>query len=130
MFGPADVVRREDGVGWRICRASWRSEGLTIYFYNLGLGNPCTPQFGYFGSAVITGKHWRTGKGLRIGDTAYKMNALYRPTRWTGQWSWLVWGVERIDCALPRGCPTPKLQAKTMNGRVVAFRVYYSAGGV
>lgn len=112
------------------CEGRWTEHRITISFYNLGGQDSCKPQYGNFGSAVMTGQQWRTAKGLRIGDTSYKMQSLYRPRHYRSQWATLLSEIRRFDCSLPRGCLYRKLEAKIMDGRVVAFRVNYTAGGV
>jgi len=110
------------------CLAGWPAIGLRILFYNLGGQDPCLPQYGYFSFAVMTGRHWRTGKGLRIGDPERRLFALYSPRERTGAWWWLVTRRTLVgDC--PRGCFYPGLEAKVHNGWVVALRVNYPAGG-
>jgi hypothetical protein len=42
------------------CTATWPTYGLTIYVYNLGGHDPCSPQYGYFSRAVMHGDRWRT----------------------------------------------------------------------
>lgn len=113
-----------------ICQGRWAEHGLTISFYNLGGQNPCEAQYGNFLRAILTDKRWRTAKNLRIGDTYQKLTRLYHPRHFNGQWAVLLSELRRADCSLPKGCLFPKLEAKVMNGRAVAFRVNYTAGGV
>jgi hypothetical protein len=107
------------------CVVRWRSLGLRIQFYNLGGQDPCKPQYGYFGHALITGKEWRTSKGLRIGEPSHRLYALYSPRRFTGPWAWLVSRYTPIGI----GGYYPGLEAKRLDGWVVAFRINYPAGG-
>jgi hypothetical protein len=113
--------------GWNACVARWRQLGLPVVFYNLAGQNSCRPQYGYFRDAVITGKRWRTTKGLRIGDPWRYISRYYphaRPTTtrplW---WSLVMRTVPYFDK------PYVALSAKVMDGSVVAFQVYYQAGG-
>jgi hypothetical protein len=111
--------------GGGTCLARWRSLGLSISFYNLGGQDPCKPQYGYFGQAIINGRQWATAKGLRIGDPASRVRALYAARRVTGAWVWLLTrrstaGANSLYAAL---------SAKIYRGRVTAFRVKYQAGG-
>jgi len=130
VFGTPTRVGKIGRIGWNLCQGRWTEHGLTITFYNLGGEDSCKPQFGNFGRAILTDKRWRTAKGLRIGDTRYKMQSLYRPRYYKGEWATLVSEIRRFDCSLPKGCVYRMLEAKVMSGRVVAFRVNYTAGGV
>jgi hypothetical protein len=123
-FGePTSIVRGR----YRNCRVGWRGAGLSIQFYNLGLGDPCEPQYGYFSQAVMSGKQWRTSKGLRVGRPwkyVFRYFPRARPAP-AGPWWWLV--IRRSpygDNSLYAG-----LEAKVQRGWVVAFRVNYAAGG-
>lgn len=123
-FGKPSSLRREQQGFY--CVARWSEIGLRISFYNLGGRDPCAPQYGYFGQALITGKQWRTSKGLRIGEPVHRLHALYRNTRTRGPWAWLV---TRYTSADDIGY-YPGLEAKQLRGWVVAFRVNYTSGGV
>ena len=130
VFGAPTRVKRGPRDGWNSCTARWAEHGVSIWFYNLAGQDSCKPQYGAFGSATLTDKRWRTAKGLRIGDTYQKLTRVYRPRHFAGQWTVLLSELRRADCSLPKGCLFPKLEAKVMDGRVVAFRVNATAGGV
>jgi hypothetical protein len=127
-FGTPKLDRGSDVT----CRATWVRHALTIDFYNLGGGDPCSRRFGFFGRAIMRGDHWRTSKGLRLGDPVARLRRLYptarfhigkrgfRPSGW-----WLV--VRKNRFGLPG--TSPGLLAETRNGRVTAFRVQYQRGG-
>jgi len=122
-FGRATLLKGRYG-----CTGRWPALGLRIDFYNLGGHDPCTPQYGYFSSAVMTGERWRTARGLAIGDASRKLFSLYSNApnfRQRGQWFWLLTRYTRIG----DGGYYPGLEAKVVNGIVVAFRVSYAAGG-
>jgi len=121
VFGTPKIRRERFG-----CTARWVGQGISMSFYNLGGQDACKPQYGYFRFATITAKGWRTVKGLGIGDTSYKMHALYRRVRWdTQQWAGISFNTQAM---FVHGAYST-VQAKIMNGRVVAFRVWYPAGG-
>jgi hypothetical protein len=120
-FGRPSSLKRSDV----ICLARWRNHGLSISFYNLGGRDPCKPQSGYFGQAIITGRQWTTAKGLRIGDPASRVRALYGSRRASGSWVWLL---TRRSLAGGNSLYAG-LSAKISRGRVTAFRVRYQAGG-
>jgi hypothetical protein len=112
--------------GWNACVARWRQLGLRIVFYNLGGQDPCKPQYGYFRDALITGKQWRTSKGLRVGQPwRYIFRYYARPMTRNGTW----WSLVRRRWPYGSGGTYGALSAKVMNGWVIAFQVYYQAGG-
>lgn len=123
------TLRRTSDVS---CTATWPRHALTIFFYNLGGGDPCTRRFGFFARAIMRGDHWRTSKGLRLRDPVSRLRRLYTAARfhpgtrgfWPAGW-WLVPRANRF------GLPGmyPGLLAETSGGRVVAFHVRYQAGG-
>lgn len=125
-FGRPSSTRRTGGA----CDLTWSGLGLRIHFYNLGARDPCSREGGRFGTAVITGRRWRTSLGLRIGDSVTRLRRLYprarfhrRPLYWAGWWL-----VVRTS---PYGVTHehPGLRARVRNGRVVALVVEYAAGG-
>jgi hypothetical protein len=123
-FGdPTSIVRGR----YRNCRVGWRSAGLSIQFYNLGGDDPCEPQYGYFSHAIMTGRHWRTSKGLRVGHPwkyVFRYFPRARPAP-AGPWWWLVTRRSHYgDNSLYAG-----LEVKVQRGWIVAFRVNYAAGG-
>jgi hypothetical protein len=127
-FGAPSLKRGSDVT----CRARWGRHALTIDFYNLGGDDPCSRRFGFFSRAIMRGDHWRTSKGLRLGDPVARVRSLYpqarfhsgrrgfRPSGW-----WLV--SRRNRCGLPG--TYAGLVAETSRGRVTAFRVHYQRGG-
>jgi hypothetical protein len=128
-FGAPSALRQTSDV---TCTATWRRPSLTIFFYNLGGGDPCTRRFGLFGRAIARGAAWRTTKGLRVGDPVARVRALYRSARfrrgtrgfWPAGW-WLVPRANRFGL----GSSYPGLLAETRAGRVTAFHVRYQKGG-
>jgi hypothetical protein len=128
VFGTPSLKRGSDVT----CRATWTRHALTIDFYNLGGDDPCSRRYGFFGRAIMRGDHWRTSKGLRLGDPVARLRSLYpraryhagrrgfRPSGW-----WLV--PRRSRFGLPG--TYPGLLAETSRGRVTAFRVHYQRGG-
>jgi hypothetical protein len=126
-FGAPELERIHGGA---VCRATWHRMGLLITFYNLGGHDPCQPQYGYFGRAIITGKSWRTSKGIRLGDPerllwTHYPKAIRTQDRYWGAGYWLVTRYSRVGA----GGSYPGLLARTNKGRVSAFLVHYQAGG-
>jgi hypothetical protein len=114
------------------CTATWPRHGLTIYLYNLGGSDPCTPRYGFFLRAIARGDHWRTSRGLRLGDPVSRLRSLYPSARFhtglRGYWPAGCWLVRRANrFGLPGSYPG--LLAETRAGRVVAFHVRYQRGG-
>jgi hypothetical protein len=130
-FGqPSSVLPFRSGgrVYREVCVARWRPLGLRISFYNLGGQDPCRPQFGYFNEATLTGKHWRTANGLRIGHPwryIFRYHPKARPSPVTRGWWWLL----TRHTVIGEGGPYGALTAKVVDGTVVAFAVSFPAGG-
>jgi hypothetical protein len=120
-FGQPSSLRRRDVT----CLARWSGPGVRISFYNLGGQNPCQRRYGYFGEGIITGRGWATGRGLRIGDSARRVSALYGQRRVSGAWAWLL----TRRSPFGDGGVYAALSARIHHGRVTAFRVKYQAGG-
>lgn len=121
--------KERDGVA---CVVRWPRHGLKIQFYNLGGQNPCRPAFGFFSRARAQGRHWRTDRGLEIGDRQRRLRNLYpnarfhsaEPGFWPAGW-WLV----RRWSSIGSGGYYPGLLATMQDRRVVRFHVRYPAGG-
>ena len=118
-FGAPSATRRD---GPAACIASWRRLGLTLAFLDLSGRNPC--RTGILVRATITSRGaWRTGKGLRKGDSVTRLRRLYPQASyrrhiapWTGYWL-----VTRRACELGGYEPFPGLLARVRDGRVVAL---------
>jgi hypothetical protein len=114
------------------CTVRWSAHFLRIVFYNLGGQNPCVPEFGYFATARAAGPHWRTARGLAIGDRQRRLIRLYpnarfhraNPGFWPAGW-WLV----RRWSPIGTGGYYPGLLAKMRDRRVAAFHIRFPAGG-
>jgi hypothetical protein len=115
-----------------VCTVRWPRHGLKIVFYNLGGHNPCRPAFGFFSNARAKGPHWRTNRGLEIGDRQRRLrnlypNATFHPRQrfsWPAGW-WLVTRQSQFGT----GGSYPGLLARMQDRHVVAFHVRYPAGG-
>jgi hypothetical protein len=123
VFGQPSVRR----VVSLTCKARWNSIGLAIDFITgdvvparCGPNNPFT-------AARVTGRGWRTNKGLRIGDPTHRIFELYGRPRRKGAWYALITRIPPPDpsapCASRDRCRYTALAAKVHSGRVVAFRV-------
>jgi hypothetical protein len=129
-FGaPGDVDRRSGGSS---CVVRWPRHGLRMAFYNLGGHDACRPAHGFFSNARARGPHWRTGRGLEIGDSRRRLRNLYpkaahhsaEPGFWPAGW-WLV----RRAWPTGTGGHYPGLLATVQNRHVNTFHVRYPAGG-
>jgi hypothetical protein len=117
-FGkPAALVRGKDG-----CRASWKI-GLNVTLYNLGGQDPCKPATGYFSDALLSGSRWVTDRGLRVGATTARLQALYPKAKLHGNLYWLV---PRFTQATGSYAG---LGAFVSGGKVSSLQVIYGAGG-
>jgi hypothetical protein len=113
--------RWRTGIG---CTTRWRALGLRIDWYNLGGADPCSPRGGRFYRALVTGRGWRTAKGLRVGDSAERLRRLFPRAERHGDWQWLVPRFYSVP-----GYRYPGLAAKVVRGRVAALAVTFPAGG-
>jgi hypothetical protein len=127
-FGPASRCRLVTGPTF--VEAHWQPLGLTLLLATYG-GMPegetgCTrPDLIHISSIHVMGAQWRTGAGLKIGDSGVRIPRLYpralfirRQRAW-----WLVPVRERcIVCASNQKFHTvTRLKAKMQKGRVAAF---------
>ncbi len=118
-FGAPSTSRREPPYA---CVRSWKRIGLTVAFLDLSGGNAC--RTGVVVRATITSRGaWRTGAGLRVGDSVARIERLYPRASyhrdlgpWTGYWL-----VTRRTCELGGRQPYPGLLARVRNGRVAAL---------
>jgi hypothetical protein len=114
------------------CTIRWPRHGLKIVFYNLGGENPCSRTYGFFSNARAKGPHWRTNRGLEIGDWERRLRNLYPKARfhpaersfWPAGW-WLV----RRWSPFGTGGYYPGLLARMDDRRVASFHVSFAAGG-
>jgi hypothetical protein len=114
------------------CTVRWPRLGLRIGFYNLGGQNPCRGATGHFSNARAAGPHWRTNKGLEIGDTQRRLRDLYpNAVLHSGEESvfppgwWLVTRRSQVGT----GGTYPGLLATVRDRRVAQFQVRFPAGG-
>ena len=106
-------------VGDEQCVVSWRTPGVRITFIVfLEVSRaPCSDRGvrrGSFSEIRLYGSRWRTATGLRIGDSAARMRALYPSARpFVGMWGLVP---------TPDGFGPPyALTATIRRGRVAAF---------
>jgi len=116
---------RPDSTAW------WPAIGVKMTFYTLGgfrreSDNACNaPDSVYLGEASMSGKRWRTARGLRIGDRVSRLVRLYPGAEQHENGWWLT----IKTCYIPETSPCPNLVAQTAGGRVVRFVVPVGAGG-
>jgi len=83
-FGAAD---REAYYSKNHCKAWWGRLGVTIDYWDYSGGEACFDG-GFVNSIAIRGRagrnSWRTGLGLRIGDSVGRLRAMYPGARRTG----------------------------------------------
>ncbi len=111
-FGrPTTSLRRGE-----YCDLGWEPIDLTIILTATGRRDPCA---GEVAGGVVSGKQWRTARGLRVGDSPDRLRSLYpeaqaRPDGW-----WRLRVVRRP--VLGQLGPQPLLSAHVRGGRVDRF---------
>ena len=105
----------------RTCGQSWKDARLTVTFFTFE-DKPCVRGVALI--VTVTGRTaWRTGLGLRVGDSAARLQTLYPKaslrTGFAGETGY--WLVTRQVCAEVGGGDYPGLLARMRNGRVSAL---------
>jgi hypothetical protein len=113
VYGSPSAVRRSG----QTCTARWSSAQLSVSFLAFD-SDPCGS--GVVVYAVATGRRWRTDRGLRIGDSASRLRALY-PRAKAHRDGW--WLIGRRACAEVGGQAFPGLKARVNRRGVTAFVV-------
>ena len=118
LFGAPSTSR---ALSDQSCLQSWRRARLAVHFFTFE-GQPCTR--GAALAVTVTGRAaWRTAVGLRVGDSAARLRALYPRARlrtgFAGDSGY--WLVTRQVCAEVGGGAYPGLLARMLRGRVSAF---------
>ena len=124
--------------------ALWRSIGVRISLVTYG-GMPegetgCTaPDLIHIDRITLTGKRWRTARGLKVGDSGYRLRQLYRLARYRHLGAsyfpnsyFLVQVRQRCrigDCTGTPFLDVPRLVARMRDGRVSAIVVPVGAQG-
>lgn len=103
------------------CVKSWRRVRLQVHFFSFR-GDPCARRVALI--VTVTGRSaWRTGAGLRVGDPAERVRAIYPRarvrSRFRGETGY--WLVTRQVCVEAGGGSYPGLLARMRNGRVSAL---------
>jgi hypothetical protein len=103
------------------CVQSWKGAKLTVEFFTFE-GKPCVDGVALI-VTVRDGAVWRTAVGLRVGDTAARVRALYPRARLRtgGPGDSGYWLVTRKVCAEVGGGQYPGLLARMKAGRVSAL---------
>ena len=104
-FGAAIVEQQGD----TSCVLRWPALGLRLEFLSLGYGPPC--RAGVLVDARVTSRRFRTERGLRVGDPAARIRALYPKARGARL-------VTRHACKEVGGFAYGSLVARVARGRV------------
>jgi len=116
-FGRASTCRAVPG---NKSRATWSAIGLTIQFIGAH-GSVCqTSSSMQLQTLTATGPHWKTSRGLAIGDPVAKIRQLYPAATAHPRTYWLV----KID----RGSNHALFSAAVRAGRVAAFSLALRVG--
>ena len=80
---PAELQRPPEGASH--CIARWDAPAVRVELRNYGLSTSeagaCEPTVGKVSEITTEGQQWRTGKGLRVGDTYARMRRMYPRSR-------------------------------------------------
>jgi hypothetical protein len=117
LFGAPSTVRTPFA---QSCLQSWKSARLAVEFFTFE-DKPCTKGVALI--VTVTGRApWRTAVGLRVGDTAARVRALYPQARLRGLGADRgYWLVTRQICAEVGGGSYPGLLGRMHRGRVSAL---------
>jgi hypothetical protein len=117
LFGAPSTVRTPFP---QSCVQTWKSARLKVEFFTFE-DKPCTKGVALI--VTVTGRAaWRTAVGLRVGDTAARVRALYPRARLRGAGTDRgYWLVTRQICAEVGGGSYPGLLARLKGGRVSAL---------
>jgi hypothetical protein len=117
-----------DNPGSASCKGHWKKLGLTIQFENFGGGSTCRDGFAQKASIKHSAgrHHWRTERGLRIGDTAHRLHNLYPAARKHGPNWWVVF---IKDNPIGTGGPSPIVSAKLHHHHVTRFGLWLGGAG-
>jgi hypothetical protein len=125
-FGSDFVITPDPGSPY-LCTVEWPDVGMTVYFADLGGGDPCGDS-GQAATIEIDGlvsDRWRTLSGLRPGMRESTIEKLYDDARKTsGDW-WLVTATTQIGDAGEYG----PIIALIDDGVVSGFHLTVGAGG-
>jgi hypothetical protein len=118
LFGKPSTTRV---LSLEACTKSWRRVQLQVHFFSFR-GDPCLRRVALI--VTVTGRAaWRTGAGLRVGDSVQRVRDLYPRarlrSRFRGESGY--WLVTRQVCAEAGGGAYPGLLARMRNGRVSAL---------
>jgi hypothetical protein len=112
--------------GGDFCKVRWAALGIRFTFQNFGAVDSCQPRHGRAQKGVVSGdRPWRTGKGLRLGDTVARLKRLYPRSRRSRR------GFPLVRAVSPFGRITryTVLGARISQGRVSAFTLKVFAAG-
>jgi hypothetical protein len=120
LFGQPQI---RDPFGYEACRLVWPVWGITM---TVGSANnpvgACGPEAKHR-QTTLTGRHWRTSAGLKIGDPLARLRQLY-PKAFREKPG--TWWLKTRSLA---GLLFPGLEAKILKGRVASFTVHGPRAG-
>lgn len=130
VFGTPDTCVPGNGAIQGVAR--WRRVGITVSAATLGYAGPgktaCNdPNDWQVDHVVVTGRSFRTTRGLRVGDSVARLHSLYPKAVWHSGWNEGVWVIATTsrcvigDCAGTPYVTRPRLVARIANRRVTSF---------
>lgn len=107
------------------CKAAWRTIGLQIDFASGPSASCVARRLGGWLEVRATSARWRTGAGLRVGDSESRLHAVYPNARRLGlPGEARSWELE-TGGAFCDGGPTLALAARVSAARIVALVVLH-----
>jgi hypothetical protein len=110
------------------CAVTWSRIGLRVVFTTLGL-NPgaCNPDKQVW-TATVTGKTWRTWRGLRAGDPRSRIRSLHPDATFRSGFGWVL-ATKYWPFGPSAPARVPTVSATVSSGRVATIRLYVDAQG-
>ena len=127
-LGPASEVHAHSSGTSCTGTGIWSGLGLRIVFTSFGGGSYCQSVRAQKGtiSGVAGRRHWRTARGLRVGDSLGKLKRLY-PRAIKGRGAWTI--VYSLHAVIAEGSRLDIVTASVKAGRVSAFRLWFGGAG-
>ena len=127
-LGPANAVHAHNSGNSCTGTGVWSGLGLRVLFTSFSAEPYCAAaraQTGTISGAAGRG-HWRTTRGLRVGDSVGKLKRLY-PRAIHGPGGWAI--VHSLHSAIAEGSRLDIVTAQIKHGQVFALRLWIGGAG-